>query len=248
MTKTKSIIKYNKKFKIIEQFTPEFNELVEKGLTYTPTKYGNLVNLNEANSKIIEEKIVKDPSYFPFSKYIYQYIFGSKTVPSYSDPELKTKLKCVIRQIDTDNSTGEWRFHKESRISKVIDYISDSKNHFFESLKKGDIDLPDEINACADNGMPSLSSKICKYLHEYIYNKDAYFINDSYIRALALFYYEHNFGKPHPTYDSISKINKLNYKELFLLLEEIRLKACPTLKRSEFDHIIWYSYKPYVFK
>lgn len=248
MTKTNSIIKYNKKSKIIEQFTPELNELVKHGLTFTTTKFGNLINLDKDNSRIIEGNLLKDSDYFPFSKHIYDYIFKLKNVPLYSDPDLKIKLKCVIRQIDTDNSTGEWRFHKESRISKVIDYISDSKNHFFESLKKGDIDLPDEINACADNGMPSLSSKICKYLHEYIYNKDAYFINDSYIRALALFYYEHNFGKPHPVYNSINKMYKINYKDLFSILEDVRIRACPTLKRNDFDHIIWYSYKSYVIK
>lgn len=248
MSETKSIIKYNKKSKIIGPFTPKLNELVEQGLTFTTTIYGNLVNLNVANSKKIEENLLKDTNYFPFSEHIYRYIFGSKTAPSYSDPELKTKLKCVIRQIDTDNSTGEWRYHKESRISKVIDYISNPENRFFERLDNGDISLPDDINNCANNGMSSLASKICKYLHDYIYDKDAYFINDSYVRALALFYYELYLGKSHSIYSSINKMSKINYRDLFSILEEIRIEVCPTLKRTDFDHIIWYSYKSYMIK
>lgn len=97
MSETKSIIKYNKKSKIIGPFTPKLNELVEQGLTFTTTIYGNLVNLYVANSKKIEENLLKDTNYFLFSEHIYRYIFGSKTVPSYSDPELKTKLKCSRR-------------------------------------------------------------------------------------------------------------------------------------------------------
>ena len=246
--KTIFIIKYGKSGKTINCITSELSTLVKNGLTITKSLHGIIVDLNLKNSTLIEALIAADPNYIPFAKYIFDYKFKLGSIPSYTDPHLKEKLLCVIREIDRDNNTNEWRFRKGSRINKVLDFICEPTNIFFDRLKKGDKKLVDDINALVGNSMPSLSSKICKYLSDYIFNTDSYFINDSYIRLLALFYYEYSFGVIHAKYKTISAINKLSYEDLFNLLELIRLKICPTLKREEFDHIIRYSYKSYEIK
>ena len=235
------VIQYNTRSKNIGPFTEELNSLITNcNLDYDATK--NLILINEHNGDEIEKVIEADKDYIPFAKYIFNYL-----VKSYQTQMDKDKLIAIIREIDRDNSTNIWRYKKSrEKIFKAVDFIVEPKHNFYERLKVGDKTLPDQINAYVGSGMPSLSSKICKYLAEYIYGNDAYYINDSYVRALALFYYEYYFGCPHPKYKRIYDINNLSYEELFDLLEEIRFKTCSNLTRNKFDHIIWYSYKSYV--
>ena len=198
---------------------------------------GDFILLTRHNSSEIEKEISKDYDYIPFAKYIYEYFIALRFHYSkfiYDD------FIAIIREIDRDNKTNVWRYGNEVKIKRVVDYMFDSKNNFFDELDKGDVDLPDKINNYVGGGMKSLSSKICKYLSEYIFNKDNYYINDKYIRAMSLFYYEYYCKKSHSAFKNISDIDNLKYEELHKLLDVIRYAANPSLLRSEFDHIIWY--------
>lgn len=154
-------------------------------------------------------------------------------------------MLALIREIDRDNSTNVWRYGNKSKIEAVLDYIFKSSS-FYGDLKSGRKKLPDILNESAGGGILSLSSKICKYLSEYEFCADNFFIYDSYVRALIGFYYDEYVSKTH----HFTTTKNITYEELFDLLEQIlknaRIKdSNPSLKRSELDHLIWYCYKSF---
>ena len=130
----------------------------------------------------------------------------------------------------------------------MIEYISDPDNNFFERLEEGDDSLPDKILHECDAGFKSLSSKICKYLCEYYCEKDNYYINDSFIRAMLLFYLDY-YEVEHTEVISIGKVNSMSYKELHgwltKLHEASNKKHQCKITKSELDHILWYCYKSF---
>ena len=139
--------------------------------------------------------------------------------------------------------------------------IRDKKNKFFERLSNGDPSLPDDLTSASGAGLKSISSKICKYLCEYIYGFHNYFINDSYIRKALPFYLE-SYGfdfKSIKINDNIvihikssSDCDNLNYRDLHYILCQLLDKANEEAKTfkdrispDELDRIIWYAYKSF---
>lgn len=229
---------YNKGKKDIVA-SSDFKNFISKHKLATGTKpYGEIVLLTRQNADIVENLIASDDNYFPFSRELFKY-YRLRRIKKPKDKA----LFAVLREIDRDNSTNVWRYGKNRKsLYNVCNYIHDPKNKFFKKLKAGDISLPDNI-AQDENGIKSFSSKVCKYLCEFAYGKDNYYINDSVVRRVLLFYldyYEVN-------HDSILDVDELSYEELFNLLEKLRNKANTkhgnTIKKSELDHILWYCYK-----
>lgn len=254
---------------IINKLSPVFEEIKNnKALEISKT---NIVLLTKNNAKYIENEIKNDFNYIPFAKIIFEYykgLYGIEGIKENKD----NCLIAIIREIDRDNSTNVWRYGNAQSIKDVVAYITDPKNNFFKWLKQSDYALPDDIQK--DNkGIYSLSSKICKYLHEYMYNKNTtgynstgYYINDKYIRHALLFYLdfyctylgdkESDKYKESLKNDKIitsSKVDKLCVAKIYEMLQELhrlsdkQADAMHTdkLTKNELDHIIWYCYKSF---
>ena len=130
----------------------------------------------------------------------------------------------------------------------MISFISNPKNHFFDRLKSGDTELPDCIVQECGNGLKSLSSKICKYLCEFAFHKDNYYINDSFVRHILLFYLDY-YEIKHQELKSCNDIDHLDYIGLHRWLSALHTKKKQkykdTITKSELDHILWYCYKSF---
>lgn len=224
---------------LIENNDLQFDDLQNKQL---PSK-GKIVLLTRHNADIIEKLIANDDDYFPFSQLLFN-SFGLDKVKNNTDKA----LLAVAREIDRDNSTNVWRY-KERRGSfyKMIEYIADPNNEFFDKLQRGKTNLPDELNNCGP-ALKSLSSKMCKYLSEFAFGSDHYYINDSFVRAVLPFYLDY-YGIPHPKLRSLAAVDQLTYVELYGWLEQLHdarnKQYHDQMTKSELDHILWYCYKSF---
>lgn len=200
--------------------------------------------LTKDNARIVEELIKNDDDYFPFSQTLFEH-YGINKIQHNAEKS----LFAVAREIDRDNSTNVWRY-KTNRNSfyNMISFISNPKNHFFDRLKSGDTELPDCIVQECGNGLKSLSSKICKYLCEFAFHKDNYYINDSFVRHILLFYLDY-YEIKHQELKSCNDIDHLDYIGLHRWLSALHTsrnqKYKDTITKSELDHILWYCYKSF---
>lgn len=162
---------------------------------------GKIVLLSRDNAEIIETLIKNDDDYFPFSKVIFE-CFGIDKIRNNID----NSLFAVAREIDRDNSTNVWRYNNRDDFYSMIQFILNPESNFFDRLERGDIALPDEIVEQCGSRVKSLSSKICKYLSEFAFQKDDYYINDSVVRHILLFYLDY-YDIKHPNIKSIDAVN-----------------------------------------
>lgn len=233
-------IKYGNRGQIIED-SEEFSKLIE---TNNLSVDGKIVLLTKENAVIIEELIKNDDDYFPFSQLIFNH-FGIDKIKNNTE----RSLLGIIREIDRDNRTNVWRYKKNrNSFYTMIEYISNPSNRFFDRLESGDIKLPDEIVECCGTGLKSLSSKICKYLSEFAFEKDDYYINDSFVRHVLLFYLDY-YGVEHLEINSSNAVDTLDYKSLYDWLSKLHnardRKHGDIITKSELDHILWYCYKSF---
>lgn len=247
-------IRYNTKNKIIGLSTNEkkreLDLLIEANSLDTAFDKNNntIVLLTADNAKKIEDAIKKDNNYFPFANIIYKYyenLVGCEGIKENKD----NSLFAIIREIDRDNSTNVWRYKKNRKsFNEMIEYITDSKNDFWIRLEQGDEKLPDDICKKCGSGLKSLSSKVCKYLCEYANFGDNYYINDSFIRAMLLFYLD-AYDVNHEKLNTIHSVSTKSYEELYYWLDQLHQardkKHDDEIKKSELDHIMWYCYKSF---
>lgn len=236
-------IKYSTREKIIPKSKDFDSFIISNKLELSYGEY-SIVLLTKENAKIIENLIENDDSYLPFSKMIFDYLGVNKVKNN-----IDKALFMVIREMDRDNSTNVWRYKKNREsLYNMISYIMNPDNKFWDRLESGDITLPDEIVDKCGNNAKSLSSKICKYLSEFVFEKDNYYINDSYVRAMLLFYLDY-YEVEHPKLKSINGVNELTYEELYQWLEKLHnardAKHNGKISKSELDHILWYCYKSF---
>ena len=236
-------LKYNKSkgYTKINFISPILKKLIDdKELEFDNSS--NIVLLTKNNADIIEKTIKDDNDYYPF----FSQIFKSFSINDIKNNNNKALFAC-IREIDRDNSTNVWRY-KSNRdaFCKVIDYMAKNTENFWDKLEKGQKNLPDTL--VEQGGTKSLSSKICKYLSEELYKKDNYYINDSVIRAVLLFYLDY-YKVSHDSIQSINGVGKISYTHLFDLLEQLNYKVKEKhgveLTKNELDHILWYCYKSF---
>lgn len=248
LTKVKLNYSDNKGCTRIEKITETLKKIInENQLDFD--KENNIVLLTRKNADKIEQAIKNDDNYYPFAKTIFDHL-GFPAIQANSNRE----LFAVIREIDRDNSTNVWRYNRNS-INEIVKYISNKENKFYEKLEKGEKNLPDELNKCGP-GLKSLSSKVCKYLCEFAYHKDNYYINDTFVRHALLFYLKY-YDAPMPTkgrkkITSSGQVdsNDFTYEELFNALDNLNKKRKERhedgdITKSELDHILWYCYKSF---
>ena len=259
---TNAKLSYDKNNKKIDKLSYELKKLVKN----CELKHDhNIVLLNKKNADKIKEEINKDDYYIPFARILYNhYTNNNKAIDEFinnNKERVKDPIFIVMREIDRDNNTNVWRYKdKRGNFIKIYEYIKDKNNKFFEELKAKKQDLPDKLTEISDIGIKSLSSKICKYLCEYIYDEDGYFINDKYIRHALPFYLEYyqiefpkiiNKEGKKVTIESSKDCDKLTYKDLFDSLNKLLTKVNEKVKeedkitKNELDSIIWYSYKSF---
>lgn len=223
----------------------DFNKLVlENGLAVE----NNIVLLTKQNAKIIEELIRGDDNYFPFSQMLFNYLSSCYGIDKIKD-NFEKSLFAVVREIDRDNSTNVWRYDKNrNSFNKMISYITARENDFFGRLEKGEAELPDDITKQCGPGVKSLSSKVCKYLCEFIFKKDNYYINDSIVRHVLLFYLDF-YSVEHPNLKSSHAVDKMDYQTLYSWLSQLHKARNEVYKdeitKNELDHILWYCYKSF---
>lgn len=235
-----SKIRYSNRGKVIED-SDNFSIFVsEHGLE----AQDNLVLLTKQNADKIEDLVRNDDDYFPFAQKLFDY-YGFSRVKVNKDKS----LFAVVREIDRDNSTNVWRYRtNRDSFNKMISYITESKNDFFDRLEKGETTLPDLIVDQCGTGLKSLSSKVCKYLCEFAFQKDNYYINDKTIRHILLFYLDF-YHIDHSEINSVYAVDKMDYQTLCGWLSKLHIARNETYKdkitKSELDHILWYCYKSF---
>lgn len=233
-------IRYNTKKKVIED-SDVFNRFVsEHGLTVR----NKVVLLTRQNAEIVEDLINNDDDYFPFSQKLFEY-YGLDQIRNNSNKA----LFAVAREIDRDNSTNVWRYRKNrDSFKKMIQYMTISENDFFGKLERGETKLPDIITKKCGAGLKSLSSKMCKYLCEFAFNKDNYYINDSVVRRMLLFYLDY-YRIEHPELEKSNDVDNLNYNGFYSWMDKLHKarnkEYRDEITKNELDHIIWYCYKSF---
>lgn len=192
-----------------------------------------MVRINKHNSDIIEERLRKDPKYKPIGKQAFGKHYRNGNLSEDACFE-------IIDRIATENST---RSSKE--VSRLLaKYICEDSNNFYVRLNNGEPKLVDDMVYFLLNNNQrkdkSLISKVCRYLNEWIYGKDSYTINDSFIRGALPYYLAYHKVDTSPW--SGKKIEEMSYVDFFNLFDELK-KLFPDLSRHQLDHLIWYSYK-----
>lgn len=244
----KVALKYNKSKSLtkITEISPILRELIStKDLDFDD----GIVLLTKDNAANIEKAIKEDDDYYPF----FERIFGSFNFSDIRHDEGKALFAC-IREIDRDNSTNVWRYGDRASIHKIIEYIKNPQNNFWDKLKTGEPRLPDELVEVGGTGIKSLSTKICKYLSNEAskidkeYAHDCYYINDRIVKGVLLFYLDH-YGVKHEKIKTANKLKNIKYIDFFNLLEKLNeaaeKKHGTKLSRNELDHILWYCYKSF---
>lgn len=239
----KEKIRYSSRKKSIPE-SEYFDNLIKINKLKVSDGKNLIVLMTKENVETIENLIENDDDCFPFSKIVFE-SFGLDKIKHNTEKS----LFAVVREIDRDNSTNVWRYKKNrDNLYKVILYIMNDDNDFWGRLEEGDVELPDEIANQCGPGLKSFSSKICKYLCEFAFQKDNYYINDSYVRAMILFYLDY-YGVEHPELKSKENVDALTYADIHAWLEKLHnardMKHEGKITKNELDHILWYCYKSF---
>ena len=213
--------------------------------------HNGLVELSRTNANIVERSI-------PSGLYRGRFALAKKYLPNAENtfrslsPNVFTaraNLKRVIEQIDKDNGTRDIT-KPEHAVDTFTDYILDPVNDFLTKLDGTPTEiceLVDHLNAAHSYyNAKSLASKVCKYLHEWEYGHDKFFINDKVVRSI-LPYYLDAYGIALPGLTKASDFDSLSYTQLYGLLNSVYSHA-RGITKSEFDHILWYCYRLFEIK
>ena len=241
---------------------PDFNVFRHQPGTKVDCR-GFIVLLTRENAAKVENLIQTDPDYPQLALAKYEDFcrkdgHGNAIRKSFDfiNPDA---LEQVLLQIDIDNSTKDVAIstgRPATANSTFCAYIRDPANHFLDELDSANPNviknLVDKLRRAHPYYNPkSFASKACKYLHEFYYGNDRFFINDKVVRSM-LGYYLDFYGVSHvapaPAIDTKQR-RDLDYKDLYDYLEKLReaakVKHGHYIKRSELDHILWYCYKCY---
>lgn len=193
-----------------------------------------MVKLTKTNSEIVEHELANDISYPQKAKKICE-----ELIKRNNDFSSET-FNIIIHRIAIENSTRS----SKNTIDLLTDFALNSENQFLQRVKKGDLTLVDDITdyLFKNNNRrdKSLASKVCRYLNEWLFDKDDFTINDSVVRKVLPYYLAYYKIEKH--YWANKNLDKLTYVEFFAIFEKIKEKL-PELTRHELDHLLWYSYK-----
>lgn len=199
--------------------------------------------LTKNNVAIIEISIKDDPNYKDNTSIIiknlglYQNYSLSKTINSKLTKQI---LERFVWQIAIDNNI-QGKSH--SVKAQIAQYISQLGDKFYDRLKTCDWSLVEEMEAFVFKNNTrhecSWCSKVCKYLADYLFNGDNYYIYDSNVKN-RLNDYRKKYGlKKTRKEDLEAKSNKNWYTNLCNSLDELNDELPVKLKRFELDHVLW---------
>jgi len=206
--------------------------------------------LTRSNADLVERSINRDPRYpnkmrdYIIKLGIYQ---NESSIPTIRERLDREHLEEYIWIVATENSIQGKRPIVKTHIA---DFILNSSN-FYERLRAGDWSLVEDMEAEVytknlgrriNRHECSWCSKICKYLHEALFNNDAYYIYDNNVKN-RLNDYRKKYNLSSTPKRSINiKYNENWYQNLCLSMDELKEKrnGCgENLTRSEIDHILW---------
>lgn len=233
--------------------------VLSKGLSIDSTT--DLVEISTSNSAIVEAQIplglrqtgtgtLLAKRYLPNARDLYNSI---KTANGGLFPfTSREAVRQVVAKIDKDNGTLDAKNHNSQAIDFITDYIIDTRNDFWRKLNVNDataMSLVDDIRAKINRrGFTdvkgrsykprSLPSKVCKYFGEFEYGSNHFYIDDSVVRKCIKKYMLKYFG-----IKLTNEVIKMStYTDICGWLARIHT-LCPTLSKSELDHILWYTYR-----
>lgn len=134
---------------------------------------------------------------------------------------------------------------KRATSTLIVEYILNKGLDFYENLKEGKLNLVEEMNSYVfERTNPkrnecSWCSKVCKLLHEFLFDDDKYFIYDSNILN-RLNDYRMYYRLERTPKNSLDVLKSKNwYQNFWNSLNELKDVLKDDLKRREIDHIIW---------
>ncbi|OPZ35185.1 MAG: hypothetical protein BWY98_00806 [Tenericutes bacterium ADurb.BinA155] len=219
---------------------PQFSSFEEEILLDVPPALSSLetdaylmVKLTQANSDLVEKVLAVDPDYTPKGYHAFKSCSeeGELTEDAYSK---------IIKNIVIENSTRS----KDEVVKALAKYCVDENRHFLARLQEGKPRLVDDIVSYLTNQgfreEKSLSSKVCRYLNEWIFHQDDYTINDSVVRSVMPYYLA--FYQIPTSLKTLKAFESLSYVDFLPIFDLIREKS-EGLTRHQLDHLLWYSYK-----
>ena len=206
--------------------------------------------LTKRNASLVESCISVDPRYpnrmgkFIETLGIYQNGSSIDKIISVLD---RNKLEKFIWIVASENSI---QGKKPIVKTYIADFILNTRN-FYERLNNGDWILVEEMEKAVyqrninNRHECSWCSKVCKYLHEFLFNKDKYYIYDNNVKK-RLNDYRKYYGLAQVKKKDI-ELTKNNldvkwYQNFCNSLDELlnkRKMAGEVLTKIELDHILW---------
>lgn len=130
---------------------------------------------------------------------------------------------------------------KQSRDA-IVDFILNKGAAFYNRLKNGDWALVEEMEVFVSSKSRhecSWCSKTCKYLQEYLFDGDSYYIYDNNVVGKVNDYREYyGLEKTAKTTIDVKKNPTQWYENLCKSLDELKAKS-QGLSRTDIDHILW---------
>lgn len=194
--------------------------------------------LTKSNSQIIEKETVNQlNSQVKILKKlgIFQ---NSSSVQDIQKALTRANLEDFVWQVAISNSIQGKT--KQSKVA-IADFILNKGAMFYIRLKNGDWTLVEKMEVFVSSKSRhecSWCSKVCKYLQEYLFDGDSYYIYDNNV-VDKLNDYRDYYGLKKTVKKTIDvKVTAQWYENLCKSLDELKAKS-PGLSRTEVDHILW---------
>ena len=204
-----------------------------------------MILINQENSDVVERLIAGDENYAGFNE-TRRLIQAHKD--DYEDLDEEQCFK-IVNQIARENSTRTSKVNCRLFAKYMIEH------DFFEKVKEGKIEIVEEMlkgikeydsKARRDK---SLASKVCKYFNTFLFERNDFSINDSFVRSLLPYYlkqYEVDESLWKTNKGKIKNLERVKYDTFISLISELEAKIkikSPNLNKNLIDHVMWYGYK-----
>lgn len=163
---------------------------------------------------------------------------NSSSIQNIQKALTRANLEDFVWQVAISNSIqGKSKQSKDA----IVDFIWNQGATFYIGLKKGDWTLVEEMEkfvSLKSRHECSWCSKVCKYLQEYLFEGDSYYIYDNNVVDKLNDYRDH-YGLERTKKKTIdAKKTAQWYENLCESLDELKTKSSG-LSRTEIDHILW---------
>lgn len=199
----------------------------------------DIVSLSIVNSVDVERRMSESAQFQPraekkYEEYVEKGEWG--TLESTRD---------VIRQLRTDSGI---RIPNDI-VDRLVEYIINHDNHFYDELEEGSLELPEKLAQYAvkkpGRDLKTLVSIICKYLEGFVFHKDDYYVFER-VMVTMLPRYLSSYGVDEKLWVG-KNVENLTYKEYYDMVHALHHARNEihhgTLTKGELVHIVWYAYR-----